>query len=138
MPGEDANRMDVAGDRHPVSQILQRILRDLQTIFHNEVELAAGEVQEKARRSAKAGVLLAAAGFLAFLAGECMITTFIAALNIVLPLWLSALLMGVMCAIGAGGAFVLGRLSLEEVDVLPQKTLETVKDNIDWAKNRAS
>ncbi len=137
MAGEDGNRVDAAGDGHPVSRILERILHDLQTIFRNEVELAAGEVTDKARRSAKAGMLLAAAGLLGFLAAECLITTFIAALNIVLPLWLSALLMAVLCAIGAGGAFVLGRLSLEEVDVLPQKTLETMKDNIDWARNRA-
>ena len=61
-----------------------------------------------------------------------------AALAIVLPVWLATLVMGLMLGIGAGGAYLLGRLELEKVEPVPQQTLETLKDNIDWARNRVS
>jgi len=57
-------------------------------------------------------------------------------LSIVLPVWLSTLLIGVMLAFAAGGAYLLGRMALEEVDLIPQQTMETMKDNIEWARNR--
>lgn len=41
-----------------------------------------------------------------------------------------------MLAFAAGGAYLLGRMALEEVDLIPQQTMETMKDNIEWARNR--
>ncbi len=127
--------VDAVGDSS-LSETVQRVLRDLHAIFHDELQLAAGELREKARQSTKAGVLLGGAALMGFLAAECLITTFIAALAIVLPVWLAALLMGVMLAMGAGGAYILGRLALEQVDALPQRTLETLKDFSEWARTR--
>jgi uncharacterized membrane protein YqjE len=124
-------------DRRPaVSEIVERVVEDLQTIFHDEVRLASGELKEKARRSTRAALLLAGAGLLGLLAAECLITTFIAALSLVLPLWLAALLIGVVLAIGAGGAYLLGRLALEDIEPVPQKTVETLRDLSDWARAR--
>ena len=42
--------------------------------------------------------------------------------------------MGVLFAAGAGGAFLLGRVALEQVDLIPQKAMETLKDAIDRAR----
>lgn len=125
-------------DDHPVGQVIERILQDLQTIFHSEVQLAITETKEKARRSMKAGIFLAGAALTGLLAALCMVTTCIVALAIVLPLWLAALIMFVLLATAAGGAYLLGRLALEEVQPVPQKTLETMKDNLDWARNRTA
>lgn len=128
-------RHDTADDR-PLSEIVEQILHDLQQIFHEEVRLAASEMKEKARQSTKAGIFLGGAAFLGLLATLCLVTTCIVALAIVLPLWLAALLMAVVLGIGAGGAFLLGRMALEEVDTVPQRTVETLRDLTDWARTR--
>ena len=124
-------------DSRSLSDIVAAAVQNIQNIFRAEMRLAAVELKEKFRRSAKAGTLLGIAGVMGFFAGACITTTCIVALAIVLPLWLSALVIGVMLAAGAGGAFMLGRLALEEVDPLPQQTLESLKDNLEWARTRA-
>ena len=137
MGNEREGRFEPGAADRPLNELVDKILQDLQTMFRAEARLATSEIKESVRQGAKAGMLLGAAAVAGFLAGACFITTCIVALAIVLPLWLAALLMGVMLATGAGGAFLLGRMALERVDVVPQRTLETVKDNIDWAKNRS-
>lgn len=123
-------------DARPLREIIADVVRDIDNIFRNELRLAGIELKTKLHKSAKAGGLLAAAGLLGFFAMACMIGSCIVALAIVLPWWLCFLVMGVMLSIGAGGAFLFGRIALQEVDPLPQRTLETMKDNLEWAKNR--
>ena len=132
---EEHERTTVDRDR-PLTAIAREVVHHLQNILRAEMRLAAAELKEKIQSSKKAGILLAGAALFGFLAACCIVTACIAALAIVLPLWLAALIMGVILGAGAGGAFLLGRLALEEVDPVPQQTLETMKDNMDWARDR--
>jgi uncharacterized membrane protein YqjE len=131
------NRIRSDGEARPLSEIVAAVIQNVQNIFRSEVRLAIVELKQKLRKSSKAVAFLAIAGLLGFLAACCLTTAFIVLLYIVLPLWLAALLVFLAYAIAAGGAFVLGRMALEEIDPLPQQTIETLKDNLDWAKNRA-
>ncbi|MGH9608333.1 MAG: phage holin family protein [Bryobacteraceae bacterium] len=119
-----------------MKDIVQDVVRDIGNIFRAELRLAGTELKEKFRKGAIPGGMLAAAGLLGFFAMACFIATCIVALTIVLDIWLSVLLMGVLLAIVAGGAFLMGRMALEQIDPVPQQTLETMKDNVEWAKNR--
>lgn len=134
---QQQNKLRPDADSRPLSEIVAAVIQNLQNIFRTEVRLAGLELKEKARKSGKAAGLLGGAALLGFFATACFIATCIVALSIVLPVWLSTLLMGVTLAFGAGGAFLLGRLALQDVEPIPQQTLETLKDNIDWAKTRA-
>jgi uncharacterized membrane protein YqjE len=134
---QDREITDVAqADQVPLRAIVARIAESLETIVRAEVRLATSEMKLNLRKSARAGMLLGGAALMGFLGVVCLITTFIVALAIVLPLWLADLLMAVMLAMGAGGAFLVGRMRLDEVDFPPQKTMENLKDNIDWVKTR--
>lgn len=119
-----------------MSEIVASVIQNVRTF---SLRSAAGDLatEEKLRESAKAGALLAIAGLLGFLAACPVATALIVLLSIVLPLWLAALLVFSAYTIAAGGAFVMGRMALEEIDPIPQQTIETLKDNLDWAKNRA-
>lgn len=118
-------------------EIVADIIRDIESIFRNEIRLAGVELKTKFKKSAKAGGLLAAAGLLGFFAMACFVMTTIIVLSIILPLWLSSLLVGVLLAVVAGGAYLLGRTALEEIDPVPQRTVETLKDDVEWVKERA-
>lgn len=130
------NALHPETEARSVKDIVADIVRDIGNIFRAELRLAAIELKEKFRKSAMAGGLLAAAGLFGFFAAACFIATCIVALTIVLNIWLSILLMGVLLAIVAGGAFLMGRMALAEIDPLPQQTLETMKDNIKWAEKQ--
>lgn len=123
-------------DNRPLKEIVVNIASSLNTIVRDEIRLTIVELKDKFRASPKAIAYLAAAGLLGFLAVECLVTACIAALAIVLPVWLSALIVAVLAASAAGGVFVIGRLALEKVEPIPQQTMETLKDNVDWVKDR--
>lgn len=99
-----------------------------------EARMAGAELKVKLRKGAKAGILLAIAGLFGFFAMACFTTALIVALFIVLPLWLSALVSGILFAGIAGAAFVMGRMALEDVDLVPQRSIETLRDTIDRIK----
>jgi|GEM_PF-6867258 uncharacterized membrane protein YqjE len=126
-----------ADDSRPVGEIASNIVENVQDIVHLEARLAVAEVKEKARQSALALLLLSAAAGAGFLGAACLVTTCIVAMAIVLPLWLSALLTGILLLFGAGLAYLLGRLALEKVDLVPRRTLETLKEDLDWIKSHA-
>ncbi len=115
-------------------EVIADIVHDIENIFRNELRLAALEVKGKLKQSASAGGLLAAAGLLGFFGLACLIVTAIVALNIVLALWLSALIIGVLLLIAAGVAYFAGRAALRKLDPMPQKTVQTLKDNLEWGK----
>jgi hypothetical protein len=120
-----------------LKEILTDLVRDVESIFRKELRLAAVEVKAKFQEAALASGLLAAAGVLGFFAMACFVAASIVALNILLPLWFCCVILGVLLAVGAGGGFLAGRMLLQEVDLVPQKTAETLKENLEWAKSQA-
>ena len=60
-------------------------------------------------------------------------------LSIFLPEWSSALIVGVVLA---GAAYVLVKQGKERVEEagspVPEQTIETVKEDVEWAKTRAT
>jgi hypothetical protein len=134
---EHDNLQHAHAESRPLSEIVSDIVHDIGNIFRDELRLAAAELKTKAKKAGVAGGFLAAAGLLGFFAMACFVMTCVVALSIVLPLWLCSLLVGILLATGAGGAFLVGRMALERVDPIPQQTLETMKDNIEWMKNRS-
>jgi hypothetical protein len=60
------------------------------------------------------------------------------ALGNVMDLGWAALIVTVVWAIAAGVLFVTGKKKLAEVNPVPEKTVETVKEDVRWVQNRNS
>lgn len=119
-------------DEQSVGELLGELYRGASSLIQLELELAKTEMSQKASRVGKnvgflaAGGAIAYAGFLAILAG------IIALLGLLIPLWLSALILGLVVA-GIGGALVMSGLkTLQQESVAPQKTLDTLKEDKEW------
>ena len=125
-----------ADSDHPLREIVRNILQDIGNIVQGEIRLAKTELSERARTAGKAAGILAAAATAGLLAGACFVTVCIAALALVMPLWLAALLMGILLGFAAAGAYAVGRTRMSNIEPMPQRTIETMKDNIEWAKQR--
>ena len=133
---EDVSRADISENRS-LGDIVQDILQDVQKIIQAELRLGRMEIQEKAQRVKSASAFLGAAAVCGLLGAACIITTCIGALTLVMPLWLAALLMGILLFCVAAAAFTMGRTRIEQVDPLPRETLQTVKDTLEWAGNQS-
>ncbi len=125
-------------DNRSVTEIIHGILLDVQNIIQAEIRLARAEIAQKTGQLKNASVFLGIAALCGGLGAACLVVTCIAALALVMPLWLAALLIGIgLCGL-AGGAFVLGRTRIEQVDPAPRRTVETLKEDLQWAKHHIS
>ncbi|WP_308294902.1 phage holin family protein [Streptomyces sp. JJ66] len=121
-----------------VGQLLSEVLSDVQKLFRQEVELAKTEVREEAAKAGKAGGLLGGAGFAGVMVALFVSLTVMFALGNIMDLSLAALLVTVVW--GAVGAvlFTRGRAQWREVSPKPEQTVETLKEDAQWARRLKS
>jgi hypothetical protein len=123
-------------DGRSLGEIVQDILRDFQNMFRDEIRLVRAEFGEKAQQFGKAAGVLGAAAVCGLLAVACLVTTGIAALALAMPVWLAALLMAIFLLCIGATCYAAGRAKLRHVDPKPQQTVQTLKDDVEWAKQR--
>jgi uncharacterized membrane protein YqjE len=135
--GADQNsRPDVDGQS--VGDLLGRVTSDLSTLMRQEVELAKVELKEEASKAGKAGGMLAGAGAVGYLVLVFLALALMFALDSFMPTGWAALITAVVLGVIAGVLFVLGRNKMKLVNPKPEQTIETVKEDVQWAKNRNS
>ena len=123
-------------DDRSLGELFSELAQETTTLVRHEVSLAKAEMGEKASRAGKhvgflaAGGAVAYAGLLAILAGVIIL------LNAVMPLWVAALLVGLVVA--AVGYFLVrkGLDALKREDFAPRQTMETLKEDQQWAKDQ--
>jgi hypothetical protein len=123
-------------DEQSLGELVATATRDLSLLVHKEVELAKAEISEEAKRAGIGAGFLGGAGFVGLFA--FVFLSVAAALAISegadLPFWAGFLCIGG----GYGGlAGLLGVLGLGKVVKVrpPQRTIRTVRDDIEWAKH---
>lgn len=121
----------------PTRQLVKDLSQQITTLARQEIELAKAEMVEKGRK-AGLGAGMLAGGAVAGLAGLGAFTAFLVlALAEAMPAWLAALL---VTALWAGVAVVLAwqaKAKLEEMgNPVPEKTIESVKEDIEWLRDQ--
>jgi uncharacterized membrane protein YqjE len=119
-----------------VGELVSRVATDLSTLVRQELALAKAEVKHEAGQAGKAAGMfgvgaLAGVMTLVFLSVAALFGLVAAGLST----WLSALVIGVLWAV-LGGIFVL--LGAREVKSIgaPERTIKTVKEDVEWVKHR--
>jgi uncharacterized membrane protein YqjE len=118
-----------------IAEVFQDIIGNVQELIRSEFRLAKAETREEVTKAAKSSVVLGAGVVLAVYATGFLLLTIMYALEITLPPWLSALIVAVGVMIIAMAAVGIGRKRMKQVH-MPEKTIETVKENVEWAKQR--
>lgn len=109
----------------------------LRSIVRGEVALAKSELKEEATQIGKAGGMIAGGGVLG-LSGSMFLmwgVTYLLARK--LPLWVSASLVGSALLTIAGVLGMSGKNQLQQTDLTPDQTIESLKKNKDAAANAA-
>lgn len=118
------------------ANIFQEIVGNVQDIVRSEVRLAKTEIKEEASQAARASGVLVGGVTLGFYAAGFFFLTIVYALSIVLPAWLSALLVTVVLGFIAGMMVTSGLKKFRQVDK-PVYTIQTLKENFQWAKDHS-
>ncbi|MDQ4070231.1 MAG: phage holin family protein [Actinomycetota bacterium] len=118
-----------------LSELLSDVTNELGNLFRKEVELARIETSEQVSRAAKAGGMLGAAAVIGFL--DLILFSFAAAwaLAEVVPEGVAFLIVGVVFAVVAGALAMAGKKRLATVNPVPDQTIETVKQDVQVAKD---
>lgn len=120
----------------PISAVVSDIVGDLQSIVRGEVRLAKAELREELGKAKRGAVLLVAGGLILTAALGCLLLAAIYGLATVWPPWAAALAVGLgVGLLGAALAFS-GKKQIGAVELPPQKTVASVKENLQWAKSR--
>ena len=128
-------RVDELHDR-PVGELLRQLANETTTLVRQELELAKAEMREKAGKAGAGFGMWGAAGATALLAIGSLTAFLILALDGAMPNWLAALVVGLVYAAVAGFLYVRGKRRVEEAgSPVPEQTLETVKEDVQWAKH---
>ena len=128
------------GLRERSTAALIRLLSEqTSSLVHQEVELAKVELAEKGRRAGAGAAALAAAGVAGLLTLGSLTAFLVLALDGAMPAWLAALCVTVLWALVGVALGLYGRQKLEEAGgPVPEKTIETVKEDIEWLKHPTS
>ena len=119
-----------------LSDVFQDIIRNVQEIVRSEVRLAKTEILEEVAK-AKSGTLMLGAGIIAALFATALLLLMVVyALTLVVPSWAAALIVGGLLAVVASVMIAAGMRQLNAVRPTPVRTVETIKENVEWAKQQ--
>lgn len=128
--------MSAHSDEQSLGELVATATRDMSLLVHKEVELAKTELAAEVKRAGIGAGLLGGAGFIGYFA--LLLLSIAAALGVAdgfdLPAWAGFLIIG---GLYGGGAAMFAALGLGKVVKVgpPQRTIRTVKDDIEWAKH---
>ena len=128
--------MPAVRQERSIGELFGEFSQDMALLVRQEIRLARTELGEKATAISKrltsvvAGSVVAYIGALAIVAGIILLLAQVVGI----PAWLSALLVGAAMAIGGYIALRGGLRALKTIDPAPRRTVETLKDDVRWAK----
>jgi uncharacterized membrane protein YqjE len=121
----------------PVGELLKQLATETTTLVRQELDLAKAELREKGKKAGPGVGMIGAAGGVALLAAGALTAFLILALDGVMPNWLAALIVALVYGAAAAVLYSRGKEQVDEVgSPVPRQTIETVKEDVQWAKTQ--
>jgi len=121
----------------PITEVMRDIVRDIQDIIRSETKLGQIELRQEAVKAARAGAMLGAGALLASYALGFLLLAAVFALTLALPAWLAALIVCAGTTVMALVCLWFGRARWQLVHPAPTRTIETVKENVEWIRQQS-
>jgi len=120
-----------------LGQLVGRVTSDMSQLFRQELDLAKTEIKEEVTKVGKGAGMMSGAGVAGLFA--LLLFSFAAAWGLAEPLtrWVAFLVVGGVWLLIAAVLFLVGRRQLASAKPFPpQKTVETLKEDAQWAKDQ--
>lgn len=128
--GQSADTSNTLGDT------VTGVIEDVQNIVRGEVQLAKTEIKEDVGKLGKAIGMIGAAAFLALVGFIFLMLGVTYLLNKSLEMWISAGIVGLALLIIGAIIGVVGKNQLQEANMVPDKTIESLKEDKEWASHQ--
>lgn len=121
-----------------LGELFGTLSSDFSQLVHDEMDLAKLEMKEEAKKAAKTGGMLGAAAFAGYMA--ILLLSFAAAwaLKVVMPEGVAFLIVALIWAAVAAVLGLRGKKEMKKIDPVPQQTVETMQEDVQWAKDLKS
>jgi uncharacterized membrane protein YqjE len=118
-----------------LGDLVKFVSEDLSQLVRSEIKLAQVEVTEKAKGVGAGIGAFGAAGVLALFGLGLFLATAVIALDLLLPLWLAALIVTVVVFVIAGIAALVGKKKVSEASPpVPTRAIGSVKEDVSEIK----
>ena len=129
--------MEARRDDRSLGQLFGDLSRQLSTLVRQEIDLARTETTARVSAVTRDAALIGAGAALGYAGLLFLLAALVALLaDAGVTPWLAALLVGTV-PLAVGAALVWrGREGLRTTSVMPERTIETLKDDAEWAKEQ--
>ena len=131
----DAVNTTTDARERPIGELVKDLSSQTSTLVRQEIELARAELQQKGKLAGKGAGMLGGAVIAALLALGALTAGLVALLDTAMATWVAALIVMALWAIVALVLAKVGQKSLQKATPPVPQTVETVKEDIQWAKN---
>lgn len=123
-------------EQRSIGDLFSQLANDTTRLVRQEVQLAKVELGQKASQVGKEVGFISAGGAVAYAGFLAVIAAVILLLGQYIPVWLSALIVGAV-VMGIGYYLTQQHLhALTHLDPIPRATVETLKQDKEWAKGQ--
>ncbi len=130
------DRIYRARPERPFAALLNALIDDVRRLIRLEFALFKQEMAGNARRLSVGLVAIAVGGVLAFTAWLAIFSAAVIALTIVWPAWLAALVLGAATLMVGGLVLYFGIRRIRAKTMVPQRTINTLREDSVWIRER--
>jgi uncharacterized membrane protein YqjE len=118
-------------------ELLKQFSKDASTLIRKELELAKAELTEKGKQAGKGVGMFGGAGLFGLGAFGALTALLILVVAEAMDAWLAALIVTVLWGAIAAVLALQGKHKVEEATPpQPEQTIETLKEDVEWAKRQ--
>jgi uncharacterized membrane protein YqjE len=122
-----------------ISELLQRLSQQTQTLVRDEIRLALLELQDKGKRAGIGAGLFGAGGLVALFGVATLIAAIVLLLATAVAAWLAALIVAVVLLGGAGLLALGGKKEIEQaIPPAPEQAIESTKRDVEAVKEHVA
>jgi hypothetical protein len=119
-----------ASDERPLRELVLKLSRDASQLVEQEIALAKQEAREKLDQLQAGVSAVSTAAVILHIGLATVAAALVLLLAQALPSWIAALAIGVALCVVGGMMFAKGKRDLQQVDLKPEKTIRSVKQDV--------
>jgi hypothetical protein len=120
-----------------LGELFGDLTRSLTTLVRQEIDLARTEIMTRASRMSMDAAMVGVGGALLYAALVGLLAAVILVLiELGVPAWVATIIVALVVGLAGGALVASGRERLKKANLVPRRTIETVHDDAEWAKER--
>lgn len=136
-PGEPVRYVDNAPEPS-IGSLFTDLTDDMGRLVRQEIELVRIETMQKVSTAMRSVAMMVAGGLVVYAGFIVVLIAVAILLGQLMPYWASSLLVGAVVLLVGAILLNSGRNSLTNLTVVPEKAVESIKDDARWAKEQVS